>query len=286
MASSALSPETRSRATTCSWVRPGEVLLGLVELALAVEQLAVALLEHLRPLVQLLVALGEASFLGGELVASGPRLLLRLAGEPELLVLGLEDQFLLAGARLGLDAAGLGLGGLHALGCPHRPDQRAEQRSAEGGDQAPPPPRPVCPSVSSHPDRIVRPDASRMRRHDHESEERRGAALRRLPRREPSDGRSGPLDGPRSGRFSFGTPLSAAPGTLRTSVGPGSDGSTESVRGGSRGAAIATDGHSAGGGRRVPRRRARPSAPRPRATTAAATSRHVSGSNPLRASRA
>jgi hypothetical protein len=43
--------------------RASEILLGLVELALAVDQLPITLLEHLRPLVELLVALREATLL-------------------------------------------------------------------------------------------------------------------------------------------------------------------------------------------------------------------------------
>jgi hypothetical protein len=43
--------------------RAGQILLSLVELALAFEQLAVALLEHLRALIELLVALDQPAFL-------------------------------------------------------------------------------------------------------------------------------------------------------------------------------------------------------------------------------
>ena len=114
-------------------VRAGEVLLGLVELALAVDQLAIALLEDLGALVQLLVAGGQAPFLGGQLVASRPGLVLGLALEAELLVLGLEDELLLAGSSLGLDSAGFGLGGLHRLRCPQAADGDAEYGSAGRG---------------------------------------------------------------------------------------------------------------------------------------------------------
>ena len=72
LASSADMPETRSRAATCSCVRPGEVLAGLVELALAVEELAIALLEHVAALVELFVALEEAAFEAGELGPAWP----------------------------------------------------------------------------------------------------------------------------------------------------------------------------------------------------------------------
>ena len=89
-------------------VGPGEVLAGLVELALAVEELAVALLEHVGALVELLVALEEAALEAGQLGASGAGLFLGLALHAELLVLRLEDQLLLAGAGLGLDPARFG----------------------------------------------------------------------------------------------------------------------------------------------------------------------------------
>ena len=96
-------------------VGAGEVLLGLVQLALAVDELAIALLEDLGALIELLVADGQATFLGGQLVAPCPGLVLSLALHPQLLVLGLEDEFLLASARLGLDTARFGLGSLHRL---------------------------------------------------------------------------------------------------------------------------------------------------------------------------
>ena len=63
LASSALMPDTRSRALDLLLGRAGQVLLGLVELALAFEQLAVTLLEHLRALIELLVALDQPAFL-------------------------------------------------------------------------------------------------------------------------------------------------------------------------------------------------------------------------------
>ena len=57
-------PATRSSAATCSCVGPRELLAGLVEFALAVEELAVALLEHVGALIELLVALEEAASRG------------------------------------------------------------------------------------------------------------------------------------------------------------------------------------------------------------------------------
>ena len=118
--------DTRSSAATCSCVGLGEVLAGLVELALALEELAIALLEHVRALVELLVAGQEAPLEAGELGALGARLVLGLALEPELLVLRLEDELLLAGAGLGFDAPGLGTGGLHRLRGPQAPGEHAE----------------------------------------------------------------------------------------------------------------------------------------------------------------
>ena len=97
LASSALMPGHPLQGVDLLLGGPGEVLLRLVELALAVDELAIALLEHLGALVELLVAVGQPSLLGGQLVAPGPRLVLGLAPEAELLVLGLEDEFLLAG---------------------------------------------------------------------------------------------------------------------------------------------------------------------------------------------
>ena len=96
-------------------MRLGEVLAGLVEVALALDELAIALLEHVRALVELLVAGEQAALEAGELGALRSRLFLGLALHAELLVLRLEDELLLAGARLGLDAPGLGAGGLHRL---------------------------------------------------------------------------------------------------------------------------------------------------------------------------
>ena len=109
---------TCSRATICSW-RALASSSRAFELPLALEQLAIALLEHVGALVELLVALEQAT-LEAELGALGAGLVLGLALEPDLLVLGLEDQVLLLGARLRDDAARLVLGGLDRLGGPAR----------------------------------------------------------------------------------------------------------------------------------------------------------------------
>ena len=114
-------------------VGAGEVLAGLVELALAVEELAVALLEHVGALVELLVALEEAALEAGQLGAAGAGLFLGLALHAQLLVLGLEDQLLLAGAGLGLDPARFGGRRLHRLRGPQAAHEYANDDTADGG---------------------------------------------------------------------------------------------------------------------------------------------------------
>ena len=114
-------------------VGAGEVLAGRVELALAVEELAVALLEHVAALVELLVALEEAALEAGQLGAPGAGLFLGLALHAQLLVLRLEDQFLLAGAGLGLDPARLGGRRLHRLRGEHAPQEDAKDDTTDGG---------------------------------------------------------------------------------------------------------------------------------------------------------
>ncbi len=104
----------------------GQLLTVLLQLALPVEQLAVALLEHVRPLVQLLVALQEATFQTRQLAALGPRLVVCLALEAHLLVLGLKDQLLLLGTGLRHDATGLLLTLLDGLAAPHPARDEAE----------------------------------------------------------------------------------------------------------------------------------------------------------------
>ena len=110
------------------------ILASSLELALAVEQLAIALLEHVGALVELLVALEEATFKGAHLRAAAARLILGLALHPELLVLRLEDQLLLACARFGLDATSFGMGRFHRLRGPHPARDHAERGSADSGN--------------------------------------------------------------------------------------------------------------------------------------------------------
>ena len=114
---------------------PGEILAGTIDLALALEQLAGALLEHVGALVELFVTLEQPPFERGELPAACPRLVLGFALESKLLVLGLEDQFLLAGPCLGFDAAAFGCCGLHRLRRPDAAQENAEYGSAGGGHE-------------------------------------------------------------------------------------------------------------------------------------------------------
>ena len=112
-----------------------DLLASSVDLALALEELAVALLEHVGALIELLVALEEAALERRQLVSPGSRLVLGLALHPELLVLGLEDQLLLAGAGLRFDPTRLGVSGLHRLRRPVRAGEHAEHGSADGAQQ-------------------------------------------------------------------------------------------------------------------------------------------------------
>jgi hypothetical protein len=114
---------------------PGRAPRGAIGLALAFEQLAGTLLEHVGALVELFVTLEQPPFERGKLAASCSCLFLGLALEAQLLVLGLEDQFLLARTCLGLDAAAFGRCGLHRLGCPDAAQENAEYGSAGGGQE-------------------------------------------------------------------------------------------------------------------------------------------------------
>src|SRR5262249_49734397 len=109
-----------------------EVLALALEVELALEELAVALLEHVGALVQLLVAGDEAALLGGHLVASRAGLFLGLALEPDLLFLGLEDQVLLLGSGVRDDPAGFLLGNLDRLA---RPPAAAHEAHRNANDE-------------------------------------------------------------------------------------------------------------------------------------------------------
>ncbi len=114
-------------------VGAGQVLAGLVEFPLAFEELAIALLEHVRALIELFVALEQAALEPGQLGAPRTAFLLRLALHPELLVLRLEDELLLASARFRLDAARLRGGRLHRLGRPQASQEDAYGKTADRG---------------------------------------------------------------------------------------------------------------------------------------------------------
>ena len=86
-------------------------------------------------LVELFVALEQATFEPGEFVALGARLILGLGLQAELLVLRLEDEFLLSSAGFGLDAAGFGLRGLHRLGGPDAAREYAKDGADGGGHE-------------------------------------------------------------------------------------------------------------------------------------------------------
>ena len=137
MASSTLIWLTRSSAAICSWRAREQLLAAGLELPLACQQLAVALLEHVGALVELLVALQQAALERGQLGALGARLVLGLPLQADLLVLGLEDEVLLLGLGLGDDAAGLVLRGLDRLAAPVATDDVAQHEArAEGDDDA------------------------------------------------------------------------------------------------------------------------------------------------------
>ena len=117
-------------------VGPAELLALVLDLALAVDELAALLLEHVGALVELLVAGEQPALEVLELRALGAGLVLGLALQAQLLVLGLEDQVLLLGPGLGHDARGLVLGGLDATGstaCRGRRTPRRRRRRPRPG---------------------------------------------------------------------------------------------------------------------------------------------------------
>ena len=112
--------------------RRSELTALVLELLLALEQLAAALFQHVRALVQLLVALQEAALEVGHVVPLGATFLIELAMEADLLFLGLEDELLLLGPRLGHDALGLLGRGLDGLGCDEAARHEADDEPANG----------------------------------------------------------------------------------------------------------------------------------------------------------
>ncbi len=117
-------------------VGAGNLLAGPIELALAVEELAVPPFEHVGPLVELLVALEEPAFEVAELGALRPGFVLRLALEADLLLLGLEDEVLLLAARLLDDEGGFLLGLLHGTAGEDAATHESEYGTAGEGQQA------------------------------------------------------------------------------------------------------------------------------------------------------
>ena len=101
-----------------------------LELLLAGEQLAAPLLEHVRPLVELLVPLEQSTLEVGEVRALGSPLLLELPLQSDLLVLRLEDELLLLRTGLGDDAARLVMSGLHRLRRDDAAGQEAHDQTA------------------------------------------------------------------------------------------------------------------------------------------------------------
>ena len=96
-------------------VEAAELLALVLDVALAVVDLAALLLEHVGALVELLVTGQQPPLEVLELRALGASLLLGLTLLSQLLVLGLEDQVLLLRPGLGHDARRLVLGGLERL---------------------------------------------------------------------------------------------------------------------------------------------------------------------------
>ncbi len=107
----------------------GEFLAGAVQLDFALQELAVPLLEEVGPLVELLVPGLQPAFDRGQLIAARACLVLRLAGEPDLLLLRLEDEFLLLGPGIGNDACSLFLGNPDRLVGPEASGDEANGRT-------------------------------------------------------------------------------------------------------------------------------------------------------------
>ena len=128
-----------------------QLVAALVELDLLLEELPVALLEHVRALVELLVAGVQPALQVGQLGAPLAGVVLRLALEADLLFLGLEDQVLLLGARVGDDAGGLLGRGLDRLVGPLAARGECQGRGQWQGRPAPQGRGRCSPSSSSHP---------------------------------------------------------------------------------------------------------------------------------------
>ena len=82
-------------------------------------------------LVELLVSLQKPALEAGQVGALGAALVVELALHPDLLVLGLEDQLLLLGARLRDDPGRLVAGGLDRLVGDDAAQEESERQTAE-----------------------------------------------------------------------------------------------------------------------------------------------------------
>ena len=127
-------PLTRSRAWTCSCRALASSVALAIELLFAAEELAVALLEHVGTLVELLVALEQSALEVAQVGALGAALLVSLALEAYLLFLGLEDELLLLGSGLGQDALRPSPGGLDGL---RRPGGHAQRNQGPARPRSP-----------------------------------------------------------------------------------------------------------------------------------------------------
>ena len=127
-----------------------QLLAALVQLDLLLEELAVTLLEHVGALVELLVAGMQPALVVGELGAPLPGVVLGLALQADLLFLGLEDQVLLLGSRVGDDPGGLLGCRLDRLVRPLAAGDEAQPEANGDADQRPKGEGSI-PSSSSHP---------------------------------------------------------------------------------------------------------------------------------------
>ena len=116
--------------------RPGKLLARLVKFAFALDELAIALLDHVGALVDLLVALEEAALEVVELTPLRASFVLSFTLQAQLLVLGLEDQVLLLGSGSLDDQGSLLLGLLDPPARPDAPAEEAEYGDADEGEHA------------------------------------------------------------------------------------------------------------------------------------------------------
>ena len=99
-------------------IEPTEVFSLPLEVQFPLQQLPIALFEHVGPLVELLVPGGQTPLDGGQLAPARPSFLLGFPEQADLVFLGLEDEVLLLGSSVGDDPSGFFLGDLDRLVCP------------------------------------------------------------------------------------------------------------------------------------------------------------------------